>query len=358
MFDRLAVFLFLVAGFLINAPAQAEEKDGSFSFIVIGDGPYGDSDKKVFDRAINLIDADSSIPFVVHLGDFISGDDKCDNGKYETYFSWITKKIFKPVFYTPGDNEWIDCDREWQGGYSESERLDYLRQILVSRPIEGADRFRAIRQATLPENLTWSHLNVQFGTIHVVGSNNGWQQGLNPVDQIQRKKTIERRNTANLIWLEELFLHAKRNSAKAVVVSMQADPAPWNMKKSRGVLCKTPTPKNEILCDGFLELRQKLTSLATRKDYEHLQILLIHGDTWDFTLDQTFFGPKDKLPKNLWRLNAAGDYDESKMKGICDVTKVTIDLTSKKPFSAVGFLTNSLPGTGRGSDPKVDEKCP
>ena len=56
-----------------------------------------------------------------------------------------------PAMFTPGDNDWTDCDRPSNGGYQSLERLDHERQIFFATPFSlgqrqlragGADRRR------------------------------------------------------------------------------------------------------------------------------------------------------------------------------------------------------------------------
>ncbi len=69
-------------------------------------------------------------------------------------------------------------------------------------------------------------------------------------------------------------------------------------------------------------------------------MLVIHGDTAPFTLDQTFSG--DEAP-TLWRLNAAGDAGfgvTGFAYGVRDLTLVSIDLKAPAPFSAKALLSS------------------
>ena len=36
--------------------------------------------------------------------------------------------------FTPGDNDWTDCDRPSNGGFNSLERLDHERQLFFSTP--------------------------------------------------------------------------------------------------------------------------------------------------------------------------------------------------------------------------------
>jgi hypothetical protein len=38
----------------------------------------------------------------------------------------------QPAMFTPGDNDWTDCDRPANGGYNSRERLDYERGLFFA----------------------------------------------------------------------------------------------------------------------------------------------------------------------------------------------------------------------------------
>ncbi len=55
--------------------------------------------------------------------------------------------------FTPGDNDWVDCDRTANGGYNSLERLDHERQLFFNTPFSlGQHRMRVDVQSkpTLP----------------------------------------------------------------------------------------------------------------------------------------------------------------------------------------------------------------
>ena len=39
-----------------------------------------------------------------------------------------------PAIFTPGDNDWVDCDRPKNGSYDSLGRLDYERALFFSTP--------------------------------------------------------------------------------------------------------------------------------------------------------------------------------------------------------------------------------
>jgi hypothetical protein len=101
----------------------------AFSFVALGDLPYGAPDKAgppyraLIDR-INLIDP----VFSVHVGDIKSGSTLCSDEEFAQ--QKIHFQRFKgAVVYTPGDNEWTDCHRVNNGSFDPLERLGKIRQM-------------------------------------------------------------------------------------------------------------------------------------------------------------------------------------------------------------------------------------
>lgn len=42
--------------------------------------------------------------------------------------------------FTPGNNDWTDCDRPSIGGYSSLQRLDHDRQVFFSTPFPAGKK--------------------------------------------------------------------------------------------------------------------------------------------------------------------------------------------------------------------------
>ena len=42
--------------------------------------------------------------------------------------------------FTPGDNDWTDCDSASNGGFNSLERLDHERQVFFSTPFSLGQR--------------------------------------------------------------------------------------------------------------------------------------------------------------------------------------------------------------------------
>ena len=111
----------LAAASLVTLTVADDDRDDggggsgpSYSVGFWGDVPYSEVQRT--SGVPNLI-ADMNrqrLAFSVHDGDIKSGSSRCDNEVYaqaERYFN----SLRAPALYTPGDNEWTDCDRPSAG---------------------------------------------------------------------------------------------------------------------------------------------------------------------------------------------------------------------------------------------------
>lgn len=274
---------------LVASAASAE----TFSFVAIGDMPYTlPADYPRFERLIEAINSQAPA-FTLHIGDTKSGSTPCSDEnliKVRDYFSTFEQ----PLIYTPGDNEWTDCHRKAAGSMDPLERLAKVRELHFTRPESlGRRPIPLERQAdampehkTFVENQRWSHAGVVFATIHVVGSNNGFERTKASVDEWFA------RDAANVAWIEDSFKQATGSDAPAVVVAFQADPG-WGKKMAdRG---------GE---DGF---RNVVAALSRNAEAFKKPVLLIQGDVHTLVLDQPLLAADDKTPlENVMRLQVMG----------------------------------------------------
>ena len=108
-----------------------------------GDVPYSPIQATV--GVPNLI-ADMNkqdLAFTAHNGDLKAGSGSpCDDALYTQALGYFNS-LRAPAVFTPGDNDWTDCDRPANGGYSSLERLDHERRVFFSRPFSlGRHRMR------------------------------------------------------------------------------------------------------------------------------------------------------------------------------------------------------------------------
>ncbi len=334
----LILSFWLMAG-CITPPALGS--DYPISFVVIGDSPYSPQDKIMLQKARERIRTEN-IPFVIHIGDYKGGGAECTPDHDLNQLRLIKSLEPLPVFYTPGDNEWTDCDRfdnpVTGKKYSELTRLDTLRSLFFAKPPSHADMFAYRRQSILIENATWKLRGVRFMTLHITGTNNSrdWVGG----DTITRAlSAVSQRDTANLIWLDHIFSVADTEKADALVIAIHGDVTDIK-NKPEGIMCTDVAKTNEHDCDAFVDFRNALHAAAQATS---IPILLIHGDTAPFTLNQKLAGIETP---NLWRLNAAGDAGIGRTGhayGVHDVTHVTVDPKSAQPFTAIGLVTRQQP---------------
>ena len=143
----------------------------------------------------------------------------------------------RPFVFTPGDNEWTDCHRVNNGRYIPLERLGFLRSVFFAEvgQTTGGKARAVLSQADggaypeFVENVMFQQQSVMFGTVHVVGSNNGLEPWVRifPTDsctspRADRIAEFERRQAAALAWVDEVFAAAA--GTKGLFLLIQANP--------------------------------------------------------------------------------------------------------------------------------------
>ena len=102
-----------------------------FSIALIGDMPYDAKGVAQTPNVIEEINANPNlIKFTLFDGDTMSGKgDKCTDENYARIKKDFFDKFKNQIFYSIGDNEWVDCDRAVKGAYDPNERLTKVRSI-------------------------------------------------------------------------------------------------------------------------------------------------------------------------------------------------------------------------------------
>jgi hypothetical protein len=265
-------------------------------FVAIGDMPYTDAQAIDLDNEIKPKIRAGGFPFAIHYGDFKSGGDDCNGTELRAAYKQVMDLLPGRVFFTPGDNDWTDCDRNRLARpISELKRLAELREVFFGESLSIAESIQVRRQKSYPENAMWRFGGIQFLTLHVVGTNNGRIE-VKQDDVTTAIAAVWARDTANADWLRRAIEGVEDDqSIEAVIVAMQADPTKINWDEP----C---TIDNPHACDGFMALRNLLISWSAKLEKP---MLVIHGDTGDYCVDREFGG---STAPNLWRLNGAGDY--------------------------------------------------
>ena len=211
--------------FVLTAGAAAADKP--FTFVALGDMPYGEPAKvyppfKVLIGQINALKP----AFTVHVGDTKSGSTPCSDKMLLDQLDFMNS-FDAPLVYTPGDNEWTDCHRKKAGRFDPVERLAFLRKHYFSRGPQslGKAPMKLERQSDLmkefkeyPENARFVKEGVYFITAHVVGSNNNFE-----VRDPRAAREFFARDRANVAWLNAGFDKAIAGKAKALVLVIHAD---------------------------------------------------------------------------------------------------------------------------------------
>lgn len=220
LLNLLAIAAAILAALPANPANSLEKSEDGFAFVAFGDMPYrtpGD-----FERLENLISAvNAERPaFTVHVGDVKNGILNCQSNYFLTIRRYFNQ-FEGPLIYTPGDNDWSDCDRFLAGGYDTRERLAELRRIFFSDARSmGIDPIPLQRQAdrrTYPdmvENAIWFHRGITFATVHMVGSDNNLGDD---------RDEFEARDEANVAWIEAAFRQAQNEDSDGLVLFFHAD---------------------------------------------------------------------------------------------------------------------------------------
>jgi len=332
-----------IAALLMAAPAVAATRaTAPLDFIVIGDVPYTTEDQVMLVSAVPAIKA-LAPPFVLHVGDMKASKELC-GAPSDRFAGLITALAPIPVIYTPGDNDWTDCDKFTDPAtgklFSELGQLDILRKRFFARPALPRRGYRYTQQRHMPENARFNFGNMVFVTLHVPGTNNARDQVLGD-DLAVAARASEARDVANRDWLIRAFDEARRRNSAALVVVMQADltHAPLT-PASAGIACRESGVEEDRACDGFAMVRATLLEQA--RTFAR-PVYLIHGDTWPFVMTRGIF-PGDAA--NIWQLNVGGDVGVNRQgnpQGLRDVTRVTLDPAAAMPIVAEGLLTHAKP---------------
>jgi len=283
------------------------------------------------------------LAFTVHDGDLKAGNGipgsttptTCSDALYTQALNFFNA-LKAPAIFTPGDNDWTDCDRPSNGGFSSLERLDHERQVFFSTPFSlGQHRLRQEVQTeplclgvsgAVPcvENRRWTVGGVTYATLNIQGSCN------NLCDTAPDPKEYDARNHANIVWMQETFEVAQARHSAAVMFISQANPG-WD--QSDGTRAPLRDPKTLAETDGqpdgfmdfLLALRAEVIAFGKPVAY-------VHGDSHYFRVDKPFQDEKGRRLENFTRVETFGD---NAANGTNDVqwVKVFVDARSREVFA-------------------------
>ena len=295
-------FVALLAA-LLSATAAAER----FSFVALGDTAYnGERDYPVYRRLIGAIN-EARPAFSVHVGD-IWGVGNCHDPHIERIGEFFDL-YDHPLVYTPGDNEWVDCGHRAMGGYDPIERLSRLRKSYFAEPMSlGRKPMTLVRQSDVSpfeefaENSRWEKDGVLFVTLNVSGSRNNFDVG-----NLDALKEAYRRNQANVAWLRDGFRLAREGDYAALVVALHAEMF-WN----------------ESVAPEFADVVQELRLGSERFARP---VLLIHGDSHQFTVDRPLMESRGEAEMPLYR-----NVVRLEVFGAPEIGAVRVDVDTDTPW--------------------------
>ena len=300
-----------------------DDAHASYAIGLWGDLPYNDEQKTV--GLPNLI-ADMNrqrLAFTAHDGDLKAGSGPCPDSLY-TDAKATFNTLDAPAVFTPGDNDWTDCDRN--PGVNSAERLDFERKVLFSTPFTlGRHKLRQeVQDAPYVENRRWSLGGVTYATLNVQGSCN------NLCDTAPDPAEYAARNAADIAWLHETFAEARAPplggrddhlAGRSGLGRDRRDPRPARDPKT---LVQTGTDP-----DGYHDI---LTALRDDTTAFRRPVAVVHGDSHYFRIDKPFLDAQGRRLENFTRVETFGDHQEN---GDNDVhwLRVDVDPRSREVFS-------------------------
>src|SRR5262245_2757499 len=288
MFRRQLVFVLLgivavtagLAGVAVAGKGNGNNKTFEYTIGLWGDLPYSAAQPRIptqEDPGIPNLIADmnnSDIQFSVNDGDLKAGNGITtpptppssfrDDPLYERALGWLNA-LDQPAIFTPGDNDWTDCDRTSNGAVPSLERLDHERELFFStsyslgkqtlkQEVQSEPMCLGYVSGGLPtnnpshvvtrpvpcvENRRWEFHGVMYVTVNVQGTcNNLCSSGSGdapatdihprlpaPQSAPDRLPEYTARNAADAACLRQSSAEAKANGAAGILTTGQADPA-------------------------------------------------------------------------------------------------------------------------------------
>jgi hypothetical protein len=276
------------------------------------------------------------LAFSVHDGDLKQGSNSpCDEALYSRSLGYFNS-LEAPAMFTPGDNDWTDCDRANNGGYNSRERLDYERQVFFSDSYSLGQRRLPQQvqmdplclgvQGNVPcvENRRWHYRGVTYATLNIQGSCN------NLCDTAPDPAEWATRNEAVIQWMRETFADAVDEGSAAVMLITQANPG-WDQSDPTRAPLRNPTTlaQTDGQPDGF---RTFLLALRDEVEAFRKPVSYVHGDSHTFRIDKPFLDASGRRLENFTRVETFGN---NAGNGNNDVQwlRVDVDARTREVFS-------------------------
>jgi hypothetical protein len=333
----------IAAGLALGGNGKTNKKTFEYAIGLWGDLPY--SDVQAQSGVPNLI-ADmnaSELTFTVHDGDLKAGNGTpgsitptiCSDALYQQGLDYFNA-LSAAAMFTPGDNDWTDCDRPSNGGFNSRERLDHERQVFFSTPNSLGQHPLKQEVQTSPdcldvsgptqcvENRRWTLKDVTYATVNIQGSCN------NLCDTAPDPDEYAARNAADIAWLQQTFDEAKAEDSAAVMIIGQADPG---FDLSDGTRAPLRNPRTLVETDGQPDgFHDFLVALRDQTIAFGKPVVYVHGDSHYFRVDKPLLDAQGRRLENFTRVETFGD---NQANGNNDVhwVKALVDPHSRDVFA-------------------------
>ena len=342
----------------------------AYSIGLWGDLPYSAEQAAVLPNLIADMNS-QDLAFTAHDGDLRqgSGSPNCaDNSIYTNALGYFAS-LRAPAIFTPGDNDWTDCDRLSLGadGRNSLSELDFERSLFFSTPYTlGQDKFLQEVQSTprcngfgssngnvgpnsdvtkpqtatytdVPcvENRRWIVGTVVYATIDIQGSCN------NLCDDYPDPVEYAARNAAGIQWMKDTFATAAAQNCVAVMFITQADPGFDDTDGTRAPTRNANTLVEDDAAkatDGFHDF---LVALRAQVIAFGKPVAYVHGDSHYFRVDKPLLDSTGKRVTNFTRVETFGDHQPT--LGDVNWLKVNVDPSSREVFSYEPQIVNQDP---------------
>ncbi len=325
-----------------------DDERGSYAIGLWGDVPYSVAQETGVANLIKDMNK-QELAFTVHDGDLKQGNGAptCSNELYVKALANFNL-LKAPAMFTPGDNDWTDCDRPNNGGFDSLERLSYERAFLFAddrsfgrHPVQqqvqkeplclGGSNTSPISEACV-ENRRWTVGGVVYATLNIQGScNNLCGDGFNAAEYTAR-------NAANIAWMEETFKEAGHPQVAAIMFISQGDPGFSKFEfdaplRDPATLAQTSGPSSSPAAASFDGFQEFLVSLRRQVIAFGKPVTYVHGDSHYFRIDKPMMDRSGliRLP-NFTRLETFGDHAEGESTDVQWV-KVLVDASTPEVFA-------------------------
>jgi len=189
---------------------------------------------------------------IMYLDDLKSGSKSCTDDLLRKYKALLAQIYPGKLIYTPGDNNFTDCNQfSLPYSFDELERLDFLIILMFETPpLLTKNLPLIINQETQIENKLWIHDRLVISTLHIVGTSNG-RVNIGKSNQKDAIKAVNKRDEQNLSWLKSIEDNSKEFAA--LIISFQAD-----IYQQSVVDASTCDDTLVKACDAFIFYRQPL----------------------------------------------------------------------------------------------------